>query len=51
MCVKSPASLLWAQVRASLRVGVAVNDAALHEVEGSRETTTLPIFCPVSTYR
>ena len=30
---------------------LAVNDAALHEVEGSTLTTTLPIFCPVSTYR
>jgi hypothetical protein len=32
-------------------VEVAGNDAALYELEGSRETTTLPIFCPVSTYR
>jgi hypothetical protein len=43
--------LLGAQVRASLSAEVAVNDAALHEVEGSRETTTLPILRPVSTYR
>jgi hypothetical protein len=51
MCVKSPASLDGRQVRASLATEVAVNEAALHEVDGSRETTTLPIFCPVSTYR
>jgi hypothetical protein len=43
--------LLCAQVRASLSVEVAGNDAALHEVEGSTLTTTLPILRPVSTYR
>jgi hypothetical protein len=39
------------QVRASLSAKVAVNEAARHEVEGATLITTLPIFCPVSTYR
>ena len=51
MCVKSSASLDGRQVGASLAAEVAVNDAALHEVEAATLITTLPIFCPASTYR
>jgi hypothetical protein len=51
MCCQVAGKLLGAQVSASLSAEVTGNDAALHEVEGSTLTTTLPIFSPVSTYR
>jgi hypothetical protein len=51
MCCQVAGKLLGLQVRASLSAEVMGNDAAPHVVEGSTLTTTLPIFCPVSTYR